>query len=209
MNYSFDFEVDVFVDEFQMTSTSKRCLFNKAARLLSMQRQIDFVNPSDELENMLIELKKQGKLRTTERVVVANAGIKISNDKKRDPENQNVPDLEDRFYTCTSKLAHVFLEVRNFIVDDVFKKAYSAYISWKELMVVRYLNVANPVYASRVLNYIGSSKGLALEKVYKVRAQMKIIYNGMNLCQGDLSKNIFLLQHFFLSNFLSILFCIY
>ena len=183
-----------------MTSTSKRCLLNKAARLLSMQRRIDFATPSDELNNILIELKKQGKLRTMERVVVANSGIKISNDKKRDPENQNVPDLEDRFYTFISYFRHVFLGVRNFIVDDVFKKTYSAYISWKELMVVRYLNVANPVYATRVLNYIGSSKGLALEKVYKVRAQMKIIYNGINRCQGDLSKNIFLLQHFFLSN---------
>ena len=176
---------------------------------MSMQRRMDFVAPSDELNNILVELQKLGKLRVMEKVIVAKPEIKISNKKKRDPENQNVPDLEDRFYTFLSSLAQFFLKIRNFIADDVFKKSYSAYISWKELMVVRYLNVANPVYATRVLNYIGISKGLALEKVNKVRAQMKFIYNDINRCQGDLAKNIYLLQHFFLSeNFsYSVTFC--
>ena len=165
---------------------------------------MDFVSRSDELSNVLVELEKQGNLRSIEKPLSFKSVIKISNEIKKDPENQNLPDIEERMYSFFSLVKQLFSKMIIFF-DEKFKQSFYACSSAIELMIVRYLNVANPVHATRVLNYIGKSRNLALEKIKHARSESKFIYDGAVRRLDDVSSNVYLLQSFFLCNRYSIL----
>jgi hypothetical protein len=195
----FFFYIDgtVVIDEFHIVSRSNRCLFLKGARLINMKQNMDFISRSDELSNILLELKKLGKLKKYPKRKTRSDFLRVSNDPRKEPENQNLPDLEDHVISVFGILSQNIHTLFHYFVETFFAiKRYL--ISANELMTVRYLNIANPLYANRVLNYISDSRSLGVEKLKIARNKSKHICGGLNHRQGDVSKNIYLLQCFFL-----------